>query len=132
MDFLDQFVALTLATVKADRDVSQKEIDTIVMLAQGLNMDLEKVKKAIESKMYQHDSAESIARTVAAENKLVVIQSCIIVSLADEKLQIKEIEFLNKLNNALGLPQSTLILAIASICQNNPQIKIEGNGAKPE
>lgn len=130
MNFLEQFVAITLATVKADRDVSQKEIDTIVLLADGLKMDVEAVKKTIESKMYQHDSAEAIARSVAAENKLVVMQACILVALADGKLQLKEVELLNSINGALGLPQSTLILAIASICQNNPDIKIEGNETK--
>ena len=80
--------------------------------------------------MYQHDSAEAIARTVASENKLVIMQACILVALADNKLKMQEVEFLNKINSALGLPQSAFVLAIASVCQNNPQIQIEGNETK--
>ncbi len=127
MDFLEQFVTLTVATVKADREMSQKEIDTIVLLAEGLKLDTEAVAKAIKTKMYQHDSAEAIARSVAAENKLVIMQACILVALADNKLKMKEVEFLNKINAAFGLPQAAFVLAIASVCQNNPQIEIEGN-----
>ena len=132
MDFLEQFVALTVATVKADREMEQKEVDTIVFLADGLKLDTEAVAKAIKTKMYQHDSAEAIARTVAAENKLVLMQSCILVALADNKLKLQEVEFLNKINIALGLPQSAFVLAIASVCQNNPQIQIEGNETNSE
>lgn len=127
MDFLEQFVTLTVATVIADREMSQKEIDTIVLLAEGLKLDTEAVAKAIKTKMYQHDSAEAIARSVAAENKLVIMQACILVALADNKLKMKEVEFLNKINAAFGLPQAAFVLAIASVCQNNPQIEIEGN-----
>ena len=127
MDFLEQFVTLTVATVKADREMSQKEIDTIVLLAEGLKLDTEAVAKAIKTKMYQHDSAEAIARSVAAENKLVIMQACILVALADNKLKMKEVEFLHKINAAFGLPQAAFVLAIASVCQNNPQIEIEGN-----
>lgn len=127
MEFIDQFVALTTATVKADRDLNQKEIDTILMLAQSFKLDTEAVAKALETKLYQQDNPEYIARTVDAENKLVLMQCCILVALADNKLNLKEVEFLNKINNALGLPTSTMVLAIASICQNNPQIEIEGN-----
>lgn len=132
MDFLEQFVTLTVATVKADRDMSQKEIDTIVLLAEGLKLDTEAVAKTIKTKMYQHDSAEAIARSVASENKLVIMQACILVALADNKLKMQEVEFLNKINSALGLPQSAFVLAIASVCQNNPQIQIEGNEPNPE
>lgn len=127
MDFLEQFVTLTVATVKADREMSQKEIDTIVLLAEGLKLDTEAVAKAIKTKMYQHDSAEAIARSVAAENKLVIMQACILVALADNKLKMQEVDFLNKINAAFGLPQAAFVLAIASVCQNNPQIEIEGN-----
>ena len=127
MDFLEQFVTLTVATVKADREMSQKEIDTIVLLAEGLKLDAEAVAKAIKTKMYQHDSAEAIARSVAAENKLVIMQACILVALADNKLKMQEVEFLNKINAAFGLPQAAFVLAIASVCQNNPHIEIEGN-----
>ena len=127
MDFLEQFVTLTVAAVKADREMSQKEIDTIVLLAEGLKLDTEAVAKAIKTKMYQHDSAEAIARSVAAENKLVIMQACILVALADNKLKMQEVEFLNKINAAFGLPQAAFVLAIASVCQNNPQIEIEGN-----
>ena len=127
MDFLEQFVTLTVATVKADREMSQKEIDTIVLLAEGLKLDTEAVAKARKTKMYQHDSAEAIARSVAAENKLVIMQACILVALADNKLKMQEVEFLNKINAAFGLPQAAFVLAIASVCQNNPQIEIEGN-----
>lgn len=130
MEFIDQFVALTTATVKADRDLNQKEIDTILMLAQSFKLDTEAVAKAIESKLYQHESAESIARSVENDNKLVLMQCCILVALADNKLNLQEVEFLNKINNALGLPTSTFVLAIASICQNNTNIQIEGNETK--
>ena len=50
MDFLEQFVALTVATVKADREMEQKEVDTIVFLADGLKLDTEAVAKAIKTK----------------------------------------------------------------------------------
>ncbi len=130
MEFIDQFVALTTATVKADRDLNQKEIDTILMLAQSFKLDTEAVAKALETKLYQQDNPEYIARTVEADNKLVLMQCCILVALADNKLNLKEVEFLNKINNAMGLPTSTFVLAIASICQNNPNIQIEGNEAK--
>lgn len=130
MEFIDQFVALTTATVKADRDLNQKEIDTILMLAQSFKLDTEAVAKALETKLYQQDNPEYIARTVDAENKLVLMQCCILVALADNKLNLKEVEYLNKINNAMGLPTSTFVLAIASICQNNPNIQIEGNEAK--
>lgn len=130
MEFVDQFVALTSATVKADRDLNQKEIDTILMLAQSFKLDTEAVAKALETKLYQQDNPEYIARTVEADNKLVLMQCCILVALADNKLNLKEVEFLNKINNAMGLPTSTFVLAIASICQNNPNIQIEGNETK--
>lgn len=130
MEFIDQFVALTSATVKADRDLDQKEIDTILMLAQSFKLDTEAVAKALETKLYQQDNPEYIARTVEADNKLVLMQCCILVALADNKLNLKEVEFLNKINNAMGLPTSTFVLAIASICQNNPNIQIEGNETK--
>ncbi len=130
MEFVDQFVALTSATVKADRDLDQKEIDTILMLAQSFKLDTEAVAKALETKLYQQDNPEYIARTVEADNKLVLMQCCILVALADNKLNLKEVEFLNKINNAMGLPTSTFVLAIASICQNNPNIQIEGNETK--
>ena len=130
MEFVDQFVALTSATVKADRDLNQKEIDTIIMLAQSFKLDTEAVAKALETKLYQQDNPEYIARTVEADNKLVLMQCCILVALADNKLNLKEVEFLNKINNAMGLPTSTFVLAIASICQNNPNIQIEGNETK--
>ena len=48
MDFLEQFVALTVATVKADREMEQKEVDTIVFLADGLKLDTEKVANIIK------------------------------------------------------------------------------------
>lgn len=127
MNFQEQFVALTALTVKADREISQCEIDTIIMLAEGLKLNVDEVKKSIQSNLYQNSSVESIARTVATEDKLVMLESCIIVALADNKLQVKEVEFLTKLNNALGLPQTAFVLSIASVCQNNRQIKIEGN-----
>lgn len=130
MEYIDQFVALTSATVKADRDLNQKEIDTILMLAQSFKLDTEAVAKALETKLYQQDNPEYIARTVETDNKLVLMQCCILVALADNKLNLKEVEFLNKINNAMGLPTSTFVLAIASICQNNPNIQIEGNETK--
>lgn len=128
MNFLEQFAALTVATVKADREVAQVELDTIATLAEGLELDSAAVKAAVEKELKANNSIDSIAKTVGSqEDKELLLQSCIIVALADNKLQLKEVELLTQVCSALGLSQSTLLLSVAAVCQNNRAIQIEGN-----
>lgn len=128
MNFLEQFAALTVATVKADREVAQVELDTIATLAEGLELDSAAVKAAVEKELKANNSIGSIAKTVGSqEDKELLLQSCIIVALADNKLQLKEVELLTQVCSALGLSQSTLLLSVAAVCQNNRAIQIEGN-----
>lgn len=128
MAFLEQFVALTVATVKADREVSQVELDTIDSLAEGLQLDANAVKSAVKSELQKNVSVEEVAKAVSSqEDKELLLQACTIVALADNKLQSQEVDLLLKVCSALGLSQSSLVLSVAAVCQNNRAIQIEGN-----
>lgn len=128
MTFVQQFVALTVATVKADREVKQAELDAVMQLAEGLNLDAAEVKSLIDAELSKNTSVVDIAKTVGNDtDKEVLFQSCVIVALADNDLCAKEVDLLSDICSAMSLPQSLLVLSVAAVCQNNRQIKIEGN-----
>lgn len=131
MNFVEQFAALTVATVKADRQISPVELDTISRLAEELDLKAEEVSAAVNAELSKNTSAEEVAKQVSnVEDKNLLLESCIVVALADNVLQEKEVDLLSKLTSALGLPQSKLVLTIAAVCQNNRAIKIDGNDAE--
>ena len=78
--------------------------------------------------MQNPSSIEAAAKLATdAEEKSLLLEACILIAVADNSLDLKEVEVLTKVCEALGLSQSKMALTLAAIAQNNRQIKIVGN-----
>lgn len=127
-NFTEQFAALTIATANANGKIVDEEIKQIYSLADGLDINLAELKAAVEKEIKNPSTIEDAAKMVInADDKTVIMESCVIVAVADNCLDVKEVNVLTKVCNALNLSVDKMVLAIASVAQNNRNIKIAGN-----
>lgn len=132
--FTKQFVALTMATLRADGIIEQVELDTIRQQAADLELDPAEVDKAIdeENRIQEGIDIEKYIKEIGAtvENlgdKHCIMDGCILVALADQILKESEVKVLRFVSEALGVSIDRMILDIAIIAQNDRSIKIEGS-----
>lgn len=128
-NFTEQFVALTIATLKADGKERLDELGAILALAEGLELDKDEVENLIrqETQNTKRDLIEVAKSVTDMHDKEALMEACTIVALSDNELAEKEVDLLTTICNALGLSTSKMVLAIASVAQNNRDIKIAGN-----
>ncbi len=128
-NFTEQVATLTVATALANGKIEVEELDAIYSLADSLEIiDKNELKNAVAQKMQNPSSIEEAASLATnEEEKELLLEACILVSVADNSLDSNEVNVLIKVCQALGLSQSKMILALASIAQNNRDIKITGN-----
>ncbi|MCQ2192838.1 MAG: TerB family tellurite resistance protein [Paludibacteraceae bacterium] len=127
-NFTEQIAALTVATAVANGKIETEELTEIYGLADSLELDANELKTAVAKEMQNPSSIEAAAKLATdAEEKSLLLEACILIAVADNSLDLKEVEVLTKVCEALGLSQSKMALTLAAIAQNNRQIKIVGN-----
>lgn len=127
-NFTEQIAALTVATAVANGTVETQELNEIYGLAASLNLNLEELKSAVTKELQNPSSIEDAAKLATnSEEKTLLMEACILISVADNSLDVKEVEILTRVCTALNLSISKMILTIAAIAQNNRQIKVIGN-----
>jgi len=132
--FTKQFVALTMATLRADGIIEQVELDTIKEQAADLELDMVEVEKCIaeESNIQKNVNIESYIKEIGSSvenlgDKHCIMDGCILVALSDKILKESEIKVLKFVCEALGFSLERMVLDIAIIAQNDRSIKIEGS-----
>lgn len=132
--FTKQFVAMTMATLRADGIIETVELETIKQLAADLELDAELVEKTIIEENTKQEGIDieaymkEVAKTVTnEEDKQYIMDGCIQVALADQILKEDEVKVLMYICNALEFSLERMILDIAIIAQNDRGIKIEGS-----
>lgn len=126
-NFTEQIAALTVATAVANGKIESTELNEIYGLASKLNLNADELKAAVTKEMQNPSSIEDAAKSAASiEEKTLLMEASILISAIDNSLDVKEVEVLTKVCNALGLSISKMILMIAAVAQNNPQIKVIG------
>ncbi|MBO7481031.1 MAG: TerB family tellurite resistance protein [Bacteroidales bacterium] len=132
--FTKQFVALTMATLRADGIIEQVELDTIKQQAADLELDPIEVEKAIatENSIQENVDIEKYIKEVGSSvdnlgDKHCIMDGCILVALSDKILKESEVKVLKFVCEALGFSIERMVLDIAIITQNDRSIKIEGS-----
>ncbi len=126
-NFTEQIAALTVATAVANGKIESTELNEIYGLASKLNLNADELKAAVTKEMQNPSSIEDAAKSATSiEEKTLLMEASILISAIDNSLDVKEVEVLTKVCNALGLSISKMILMIAAVAQNNPQIKVIG------
>lgn len=126
-NFTEQIAALTVATAVANGKIESTELDEIYGLASKLNLNADELKAAVTKEMQNPSSIEDAAKSATSiEEKTLLMEASILISAIDNSLDVKEVEVLTKVCNVLGLSISKMILMIAAVAQNNPQIKVIG------
>lgn len=132
--FTKQFVALTMATLRADGIIEQVELDTIKQQAADLELDPIEVEKAIavENSIQENVDIEKYIKEIGSTvdnlgDKHCIMDGCILVALSDKILKESEVKVLKFVCEALGFSLERMVLDIAIITQNDRSIKIEGS-----
>lgn len=128
MNFTQQFVAMTMAALRADGMMESVEMDAIKRMAADLELNPAEVDKAILDEIKNNSDFDEVARSVTDYNEAcLIMEACIQVVLADDVLEEKEVSLLLRLSQALNLPTERMVLALAAIAQNDRNIRIKGN-----
>lgn len=128
MNFTQQFVAMTLAALRADGMMESVEMDAIKRMAADLELNPAEVDKAILDEIKNNSDFDEVARSVTDYNEAcLIMEACIQVVLADDVLEEKEVSLLLRLSQVLNLPTERMVLALAAIAQNDRNIRIKGN-----
>lgn len=128
MNFTQQFVAMTMAALRADGMMESVEMDAIKRMAADLELNPAEVDKAILEEIKNNSDFDEVARSVTDYNEAcLIMEACIQVVLADDVLEEKEVSLLLRLSQALNLPTERMVLALAAIAQNDRNIRIKGN-----
>lgn len=133
-NFTEQFVALTMATLKADGRALRDEIGAIKALAERFNLNAPEVEKLIHLEAQKKDvDPIAVAKNVSEQaDKILLLEASAVVALSDRNLDEKEVDLLLAISNALGLPMSKFVLSIARVVQDDPNIQIAGKFRKYE
>ncbi|MCQ2203004.1 MAG: TerB family tellurite resistance protein [Bacteroidales bacterium] len=124
-EYLKQYVAMTVALLKADGKVGTDELCVIQYLGMSYGMDGNEIKESIKNEINSNASIEDVAQTISDDKcKNMILESCAVVALADKHLAEKEIEILLRISNALGISAVKTILAIAKVVQTDQNISI--------
>lgn len=127
-NLIEQIAALTVATATANGKIETEELNEIYGLAESLHLDSDELKTAVVKVIQNPLSIEDAAKLVDnIEDKTILMEACILVAVADNNLDIKEVEVLSRVCQALGLSNNKMTLTLAAIAQNNRHIKIVGN-----
>lgn len=128
MNFTQQFVAMTMAALRADGMMESVEMDAIKRMAADLELNPAEVDKAILDEIKNNSDLDEVAKSVTDYNEAcLIMEACIQVVLADDVLEEKEVSLLLRLSQALNLPTERMVLALAAIAQNDRNIRIKGN-----
>lgn len=128
MNFTQQFVAMTMAALRADGMMESVEMDAIKRMAADLELNPAEVDKAIWDEIKNNSDFDEVARSVTDYNEAcLIMEACIQVVLADDVLEEKEVSLLLRLSQVLNLPTERMVLALAAIAQNDRNIRIKGN-----
>ncbi len=128
MNFTQQFVAMTMAALRADGMMESVEMDAIKRMAADLELNPAEVDKAILDEIKNNSDFDEVARSVTDYNEAcLIMEACIQVVLADDVLEEKEVSLLLRLSQVLNLPTERMVLALAAIAQNDRNIRIKGN-----
>lgn len=128
MNFTQQFVAMTMAALRADGMMESVEMDAIKRMAADLELNPAEVDKAILDEIKNNSDFDEVAKSVTDYNEAcLIMEACIQVVLADDVLEEKEVSLLLRLSQALNLPTERMVLALAAIAQNDRNIRIKGN-----
>lgn len=128
MNFTQQFVAMTMAALRADGMMESVEMDAIKRMAADLELNPAEVDKAILDEIKNNSDLDEVAKSVTDYNEAcLIMEACIQVVLADDVLEEKEVSLLLRLSQVLNLPTERMVLALAAIAQNDRNIRIKGN-----
>lgn len=128
MNFTQQFVAMTMAALRADGMMESVEMDAIKRMAADLELNPAEVDKAILDEIKNNSDFDEVAKSVTDYNEAcLIMEACIQVVLADDVLEEKEVSLLLRLSQVLNLPTERMVLALAAIAQNDRNIRIKGN-----
>ena len=128
MSFTKQFVAMTMAALRADGKIDSVELSTIKEMASWLEMDPDEVNASIVAEMEDPSDLDTVIKSVEGdEERLLVLEACVQVVLADDNLAAKEVRLLLDICRKLQLPEEQMVMALAMVCQNDRGIHIEGS-----
>ena len=128
MSFTKQFVAMTMAALRADGKIDSVELSTIKEMASWLEMDPDEVNASIVAEMEDPSDLDTVIKSVEGdEERLLILEACVQVVLADDNLAAKEVRLLLDICRKLQLPEEQMVMALAMVCQNDRGIHIEGS-----
>lgn len=128
MSFTKQFVAMTMAALRADGKIDSVELSTIKEMASWLEMDPDEVNASIVAEMEDPSDLDAVIQGIEGdEERSLILEACVQVVLADDNLAAKEVRLLLDICRKLQLPEEQMVMALAMVCQNDRGIHIEGS-----
>ena len=128
MTFTQQFVAMTMAALRADGKMDSVELSTIKEMAIGLELDSNEVNAGIVAEMENPSDMDVVINSIEnEENRSLILEACVQVVLSDNNLAAKEVKLLLDICRKLHLPEEQMVMALAMVCQNDRGIHIEGS-----
>jgi len=128
MNFTEQLVAMTIATMNADNKVEVEELETIRRIAADLELDAEEVEACITKEYAKPRDLASVAKSIRKkEDAKLILEACEQVALADKFLAREEVELLLSIAEMLKIQQTQVVIDLATLAQNDRSILIEGN-----
>lgn len=104
------FIALTMATLKADGKRKYSEYKAIKDYAQKLNMDSREVQQCIGNELSEPSDISDVISSIHDEaDRLSALKACIAVAIADNLFAQKEIDLSLPICKALGFDEDTLM-----------------------
>lgn len=110
-DLYKEVLLLTLARAsKADANIHPAEIDTILQIMQretGEDLAEADIRKASQPDLYESDNLRKYLRSVQGrlndENKTTILQALVDVIKSDTEINVLEIDFFNRVVDALRI-----------------------------
>ncbi len=127
-NFVETFVALTVATLKADGKTKKVETGCIQILAEMMGLDTDMIDQMVDSAKKQDSDIISLARSAAdfsPDEKIKLLEACASVAISDDVLVQSEVELILSIGDALGLPIVKTVMTLMSVAATNHDVKVE-------
>ena len=127
MNFTQQFVAMTMATLNIDGRTEEIEYLTIRNTAKNIGLNHDEVEEAIKAEMEKPTMLHRInTDKLSYEEKLQILEACVLVALCDKELAMKEVAILNIIARSMALQEELVTLYIAKYVQGDRSMVVEG------
>ena len=104
------YVALTVATLKADGKRKPAEFEAIKRFAKSLNFDVKEIGRLINKELSDPSDISTVINSITEESdRHTALEACIFVAISDNIFAQKEIDLLLPVCKALGFTEETLL-----------------------